>query len=171
MAAKTLTQVQAATRVKVYGLFNFAFRAVVPGIAAIVLWGAFKEPTEPSVPAWLASIMPASFEAVYFQALDVLKNLAFGTFAAGGIILLEMKDRVKKTIDEYKVKKQMVFAKNRIAYGIVGAVVSGLAYLVALKLLIFCSVFAGSSAIAYGFEIAQNKCKLIAYPNEVAVRG
>jgi len=164
MAAKIITKEIAAKRVKVYGFFNFVFRAVVPAVSAILIWGAVNEPTEPVMPAWLAAITPESFETIYYQALDILGNLAFGSFAAGAIVLLEMRDKKNKIFEEFKIQKKMVFAKNHIVLGTVIAIVAWFAYLVAMKLALFGIIFAGSSAVALVFETAQNKCKLIINP-------
>ena len=150
----------AAKRAKTLNTFSFIFRAVVPAIAAGVIFGVVKDTTV-VVPAWL-SWTPETWEPAILQISVWLRDLSFGAFVALFLLGMEAKNSVNKTLEEYKATKKMSFTKNNLkTYLFVGALLL-VANVVAVKGMIFCFSAAGSSAVSFFFEKYANDYKSIA---------
>jgi len=152
----------ASKRRKIYSALNFTFRAIVPGIIGLAVWGAVKDNTI-AVPSWLAWT-PDSWEPMILQVVEISRNLSFGVFVLAAIFGLEAKDSLSKAVEEMKTRKRQVFSKNRTVLYLGAGIFLAVVYLFAVKAMIFCFGAGASSAVALVFEKKRNEYEDILHP-------
>lgn len=149
------TRELALKKTKTYAALDFTFRAIVPGIVALAVFGAVGDQIT-ALPQWLAWV-PEAYQGATLEAWIGLNNLSFGFFAFAAIIGFEVKDKISKQKEEYKIQNKQVLAKNRaVSYLLVGVAVM-LIHLVAIKAMVFLFSAGASSLLALVFEKKRNE--------------
>jgi len=116
-------------------LGNFTFRLLIPAIAAAIIWGLFKEPKDTT---WLDKVAGGSFVIII-------------------LVFAEIRDYIRKTLEQLKLDHQVAFMKNRGVLFIFIGIILVMIQMFADKAIVFFFVAGGSNIIAYAFEMLVGK--------------
>jgi len=134
----------ALTKYRLARLGNFTFRLVVPAVAAAIIWGLFKESSN----------------------MTWIDQVAGGTFVIIILAFAEIKDYIRKTLEQMKIDKQVSFMKNRAVTFLLMALILLMVKMFADKAIDFFLIAGLSNVIAYYFELMVAKQYRILNPRE-----
>lgn len=130
-------------------LGNLTFRLIIPAIAAAIIWGIFKEPKDTT---WLDKVAGGSFVVIL-------------------LVFAEIRDYIRKSLEQMKLDHQVAFMKNRGVLFIFMGIILVMIQMFADKAIVFFFVAGGSNLIAYAFELLVAKYYRKLYPRQAGVIG